>query len=162
MSFSTKTLLLGNAFTIDSCTSSVISSLGIPIWTCPPTHLKLVSELPAVLNAIIIIAKQIKLWFHEHNVKIAILRLHGASILYSASSILNYALLSSLLAFVISASFLYYVSHNMTVLFPLELHDIMDIEINLTLELMKIFLLSFCISIFTIFGVLLKYKINND
>jgi cell division transport system permease protein len=50
----------------------------------------------------------------------------------------------------------------MTVLFPLELHDIMDIEINLTLELMKIFLLSFCISIFTIFGVLLKYKINND
>lgn len=114
------------------------------------------------LFAIIIIAKQIKLWFHEHSVKIAILRLHGASILYSASSILNYALLSSLLAFIISASFLYYVSHNMTVLFPLELHDIMDIEINLTLELMKIFLLSFCISIFTIFGVLLKYKINND
>jgi cell division transport system permease protein len=112
--------------------------------------------------AIIIIAKQIKLWFHEQNVKIAILRLHGASILYSASSILNYALLSSLLAFIISSIFLYYVSHNMTVLFPLELHDIIDIKINLSLELMKIFFLSFCISIFTIFGVLLKYKINND
>jgi cell division transport system permease protein len=112
--------------------------------------------------AIIIIAKQIKLWFHEQNVKIAILRFHGASILYSASSILNYALLSSLLSFIISAIFLYYVSHNMTVLFPLELHDIIDIKINLSLELTKIFLLSFCISIFTIFGVLLKYKINND
>ena len=36
--------------------------------------------------AIIIIAKQIKLWFHEYSVKISILRLHGASILYSASS----------------------------------------------------------------------------
>ena len=114
------------------------------------------------LFAIIIIAKQIKLWFHEHNVKIAILRLHGASILYSASSILNYALLSSLLSFIISALFLFYVSNNMTVLFPLELHDIIDIKINLVLELSKIFLLSFCISIFTIFGVLLKYKITND
>ena len=50
----------------------------------------------------------------------------------------------------------------MTVLFPLELHDIIDIKINLILELSKIFLLSFCISIFTIFGVLLKYKITND
>ncbi len=112
--------------------------------------------------AIIIIAKQIKLWFHEHRVKIAILRLHGASILYSASSILNYAMLSSFLAFLLSTIFIYYISNNMTVLFPLELHDIVDIKINLLKELAKIFLLSFCISIFTIFGVLLKYKINND
>ena len=112
--------------------------------------------------AIIIIAKQIKLWFHEQHIKISILRLHGASILYSASSILNYALLSSFLAFLITTCFLYYVSNNMEVLFPLELHDIIDIQINLPLELLKIFLLSFCISIFTIFGVLLKYKITND
>lgn len=112
--------------------------------------------------AIIIIAKQIKLWFHEQSVKISILRLHGASILYSASSILNYALLSSLLAFLISAAFLYYVSNNMTVLFPLELHEIVDINMNIFTELAKIFLLSFSISTFTIFGVLLKYKITND
>jgi cell division transport system permease protein len=112
--------------------------------------------------AIIIIAKQIKLWFHEHSVKISILRLHGASILYSASSILNYALLSSLLSFLIASTFLYYVSNNMTVLFPLELHEIVDININIFFELMKIFLLSFSISTFTIFGVLLKYKITND
>ena len=106
--------------------------------------------------AIIIIAKQIKLWFHEHSTRIAILRLHGASILYSASTVLNYAIMSSFLAFLISGAFLYYVSHNMLVLFPLEL------KVDLNYELLKIFVLSFCISIFTIFGVLLKYKINND
>ena len=50
----------------------------------------------------------------------------------------------------------------MTVLFPLELHEIVDIDIKLSVEILKIFLLSFCISIFTIFGVLLKYKISND
>ena len=111
--------------------------------------------------AIIIIAKQIKLWFHEHNVKIAILRLHGASILYSASSILNYALLSSLLSFIISALFLFYVSNNMTVLFPLELHDIIDIKINLILELSKIFLLSFCISILRLHGASILYSASS-
>ena len=50
----------------------------------------------------------------------------------------------------------------MTVLFPLELHDIVDIKINIFIELSKIFLLSFGISMITIFGVLLKYKITND
>ncbi len=112
--------------------------------------------------AIIIIAKQIKLWFHEHSSKISILRLHGASILYSASSILNYALISSLLSFFICGIFLIYISNNMTILFPLELQEIVDIKINIFIELVKIFLLSFCISTFTIFGVLLKYKITND
>lgn len=112
--------------------------------------------------AIIIIAKQIKLWFHEHNVRISILKLHGASIIYSASTVLNYALVSALLSFLISSGFLYYVSNNMDLLFPLELHDIVDIKVNLFAEIVKLFLLSFCISILTIFGVLLKYKISND
>jgi len=50
----------------------------------------------------------------------------------------------------------------MSVLFPQEIQEIVDIEIDLGLEIIKLFLLSFCISIFTIFGVLLKYKISND
>ncbi|RBQ29390.1 FtsX-like permease family protein [Aliarcobacter vitoriensis] len=112
--------------------------------------------------AIIIIAKQIKLWFHEHHIKISILRLHGASILYSASSVLKYALISSLLAFLIATGFLTYISQNIDLLFPLELQDIVDIKIDIIKEIIKIFILSFCISIFTILGVLLKYKINND
>ncbi len=112
--------------------------------------------------AIIVIAKQIKLWFHEHSVEISILRLHGASILYSASSVLKYAVLSSFLAFITAGTILYYVYNNMSILFPIELHDIIDIEMSLYSEFVKLFLLSFFISIFTILGVLLKYKINND
>jgi len=50
----------------------------------------------------------------------------------------------------------------MTVLFPAELTEIVDIDFNLAVQILKIFILSFCISTFTIFGVLLKYKINND
>jgi len=112
--------------------------------------------------AIIIIAKQVKLWFHEHATKIAILRLHGASILYSASSVLNYAIISSLLSFFIVGAFLYYVSNNMMVIFPSELNDIIDVKVDFNFELFKLFILSIGISIFTILGVLFKYKINND
>ena len=112
--------------------------------------------------AIIIISKQVKLWFHEHSTKISILRLHGASVLYSASSVLNYAILSSFLSFLIVGAFLFYVSNNMMVLFPSELEGIVDIKVDFNLELFKIFILSFGISIFTIVGVLFKYKINND
>ncbi|MGM0518314.1 MAG: cell division protein FtsX [Campylobacterota bacterium] len=112
--------------------------------------------------AIIIIAKQVKLWFHEHSTKISILRLHGASVLYSASSVLNYAILSSFLSFVIVGAFLFYISNNMMVLFPTELENIVNIKVNFNLELFKIFVLSFGISILTIVGVLFKYKINND
>lgn len=112
--------------------------------------------------AIIIIAKQVKLWFHEHARKIAILRLHGASILYSASSVLNYAIISSLLSFFIVGAFLYYVSNNMMVIFPVELQDIINVKIDFNFELFKLFMLSLGISLFTIIGVLFKYKINND
>ena len=112
--------------------------------------------------AIIIIAKQIKLWFHEHHTRISILRLHGASVLYSSSSVLKYAIFSAFLACFIVGSALFYVSNNLSMLFPIELHDIVNIEIDLKLEIMKIILLSFGISIFTIIGVLFKYKINND
>lgn len=112
--------------------------------------------------AIIIIAKQIKLWFHEHSVRISILRLHGASIIYSASSVLKYALISSFLAFLISSLFLIYVSSNIEVLFPFELQEIVNVNINIEGDILKIFILSFCISVFTIFGVLFKYKISND
>lgn len=112
--------------------------------------------------SIIIIAKQIKLWFQEHRIKISILKLHGASTIYSASNVIVYALLSALIASLIASCFIYYVYNNMSVLFPTELKDITTFDMNLTFEILKIILLGFSLTFFTIFGVLLKYKINND
>ena len=115
-----------------------------------------------LIFAIIIISKQIKLWFYEHKVKISILRLHGASILYSSSSVLKYAIFSSVMASVIVSFLLYYLSNNLSIIFPNEIFEIINTPINVKAEIFKIFFLSFGISIFTILGVLLKYKITND
>ncbi len=112
--------------------------------------------------AIIMIAKQIRIWFYEHHEKITILKLHGASILYSSSTILKYAILSSFVSFfIVSATFIYLVG-NIGVLLPDDLENIVQVTLTINESLLQIFLLSFGISILTILGVLLKYKFKYD
>ncbi|RXK00375.1 cell division protein FtsX [Arcobacter sp. CECT 8986] len=115
-----------------------------------------------LIFSVLILAKQIQIWFYEHQEKIAILQLHGASILYSSSTIIKYAILSSFLAFFIVAGVFSFLVTNLTMVFPVELNDIVDVEMSLSKELFKLFFLSFGISILTIFGVLIKYKLKND
>jgi len=112
--------------------------------------------------AIIMISKQIRIWFYEHHEKITILKLHGASILYSSSTILKYAIFSSLLSFIVVSLIFVYLIDNVGIFLPDDLQGIVSVTLTLEDSLMKIFLLSFSISILTIIGVLLKYKIKHD
>lgn len=125
-------------------------------------EISLILFLVILIFSIIILAKQIQIWFYEHQEKISILQLHGASILYSSSTILKYAIFSSFLAFGIVSGLIIFVTNNLNMLFPDELNSIINVDIDLNTELIKLFLLSFGISILTIFGVLIKYKIKND
>ena len=112
--------------------------------------------------AILIISKQIRIWFFEHQEKIEILKLHGASILYSSTSIFKYAIYSSLIAFILISGIYLYAVHNIIFILPSDLENIIQLTLTSNISLMKIFLLSFSISIFTVIGVLLKYKIKYD
>lgn len=112
--------------------------------------------------AVIMISKQIRIWFYEHHEKITILKLHGASILYSSSTILKYAIISSFISFFIVSGIFIYLVDNIGVLLPNDLENIVQVTLSFDESLMKIFLLSFGISILTIIGVLLKYKIKYD
>jgi len=115
-----------------------------------------------LIFAIIMISKQIRIWFHEHHEKITILKLHGASILYSSSTILKYAIMSSLLSFLIVSGIFIYLVGDIGVLLPKDLENIVIVTLTINNSLIKIFLLSFGISILTIIGVLLKYKMKYD
>ncbi len=115
-----------------------------------------------LIFAIIMISKQIRIWFHEHHEKITILKLHGASILYSSSTILKYAIMSSLLSFLIVSGIFIYLVGDIGVLLPKDLEKIVIVTLTINNSLIKIFLLSFGISILTIVGVLLKYKMKYD
>lgn len=107
--------------------------------------------------AIIIISKQVKIWFYEHHEKIVIMKLHGASTIYSASPIINYALIGALLAFIASAFSMIFISDNLNLFIPYNIKDL-NIDVSMEFELVKLFFLSFFISIATIFGVLFNYS----
>ena len=112
--------------------------------------------------AIIMISKQIRIWFFEHHEKITILKLHGASILYSSSTILKYAIFSSLISFLLVSGIFIYLLQNIGILLPNDLEDIVVVSLTAQNSLIKVFFLSFGISILTILGVLIKYKMKHD
>lgn len=115
-----------------------------------------------LIFAMIILSKQITIWFYEHNERITIFQLHGASILYSASTVLKYALIGALISSIIVSSLFVFVTNNLHLIIPMELNSIINTKVVVNFEMLKIFALSFGISILTIFGVLFKYKIKND
>jgi len=111
---------------------------------------------------IIIISKQVKIWFYENARQITILQLHGASILYSASRIIKQALVGAFVAFFLVSSLLAFVAFNMKMFIPLELQEIVQTTINLELQILILFFLSFGISFITVMSVLISYKISNE
>jgi len=115
-----------------------------------------------LIYAVIIIAKQIKIWFYEHHEKITIMRFHGASILYSAGSVIKQAVLGAIISFFIVAGLIILLNENLSLVFPLELQSVVNIKLSVQEELIKVFVLSLFISVSTIFGVLFKYKLKND
>ena len=115
-----------------------------------------------LIFAMIILAKQVTIWFYEHNERISIYQLHGASILYSASTVLKYAFIGAMMSSIIVSSLFVFLMANLKFIIPIELNSVINTEFVLNLEILKIFGLSFGISILTIFGVLFKYKIKND
>lgn len=114
-----------------------------------------------LIFAMIILSKQITIWFYEHHERIAIFQLHGASILYSASTVLKYAMIGAFFSSIIVSSLLLFINTNLTTLVPVELSSIINLQLDFQFEILKIFGLSFGISIVTIFGVLFKYKVKN-
>lgn len=121
-----------------------------------------VSFLIILIYAVIIISKQIKIWFYEHHEKITIMRFHGASIIYSASSVIKDAIYGAIISFTIVACLLFLLDNNIAFIFPPELQEVVGIKLSIEDELIKIFSLSLFISVSTIFGVLFKYKLKND
>jgi len=111
-----------------------------------------------LLFSILLLSKQIKIWFFEHKLRIEIMKLHGASTLSSFGPIIKVAffssLFSSLFVMIVIIGFL----GNITHFFSSELIDIIHIEFDIKFDFIKILTLSIFISSLAVFGVLTKYK----
>jgi cell division transport system permease protein len=114
-----------------------------------------------IVFSILILSKQISIWFFEHQKRITIIQYHGGSIWYSSAPIMKIALISSILASIIAILLSYYVKNNLTMLFSQEILAVISDVSLLSVDMFKISLVSVIISIIPIIGVLLKYKLKH-
>lgn len=108
--------------------------------------------------SLLLLSKQIKIWFYEHSERITIIQLHGGSLLYASKPILKIILLSAFSSSIVITTLLYFISENLTQLIQPEIISILPTVINLELEMVQIVLLSFFVPLVTFFGLLIQYK----
>ena len=114
------------------------------------------------LFAVLVISKQVNIWFYEHKERIAIMKLHGASVYYSAKPIIMLTFFSSITSTIIVVIFIILFSNNSSLIFSDELKEITNIRFDILLESIKLFAISIFISFISILGVLTKLKIKPD
>lgn len=114
-----------------------------------------------VLFALLILLKQVKIWFYEHHERIAIMKLHGASLFYCAKPLIKIAIYSSIVASVIVLGLTYLFLENFNSIVPEALSQLTFFHLPFGLEFYKIALLSLIISLGTVFTVLIKHKFHD-
>lgn len=111
-----------------------------------------------LILSILLISKQIKIWFYEHKQRIEIIQLHGGSLMYGSKPILNIMFLSSFFSAIFVVSVVYFVMENLSGIVQPELMSIIPSNLSLIIEMVQIAVLAFLIPIITYMGLVFKYK----
>ncbi len=111
--------------------------------------------------AFLLLGQQIKIWFLEHSQRIAIIQLHGGSIMYSLKPILKVMFLSTIFSSVVVCMGSYFILQNISLLLQPELISLIPDIKTFQIDMVKIVLLAFSIPMVTFFGLLIKYKLRS-
>jgi cell division transport system permease protein len=115
-----------------------------------------------VIFAFLTMITQVKIWFYENKERLDIIKLHGGSIYYGAKPIINIAFLSSIFASLFVIGIIYLIKDNLHFFFTVEMLKL--INANFTtysyIEISSVFLISIVLSLVTVFGILLKYRLK--
>ena len=116
--------------------------------------------LVVLILSMLLLSKQVQIWFYEHRERISIIQLHGGSLLYSSMPIIKTIITSALVSSVIVYTILYIVSINLSSLLSPELAVILPGKMNLSFEIIKIVALAFVMPFITFAGLIIKYKMR--
>jgi cell division transport system permease protein len=114
--------------------------------------------LVVLILSILLLSKQIKIWFYEHEERITIIQLHGGTLFYSSIPILKTIITSAIVSSVVVYAVLYLVAVNLAYLVAPEITMILPPHINMSFEIIYILLLAFFIPMVTFVGLLVRYK----
>ncbi|MEA2018470.1 MAG: cell division protein FtsX [Campylobacterota bacterium] len=121
-------------------------------------NIVLVLFVAVMVLSVLLLSKQIKIWFFEHNERISIILLHGGSLFYSAKPILRIIIFSSIVSGAVVIGLLYLIVNNLHNIIQPEILSLMPEIIDLELEIMQVVILSFVIPLITFFGLLVQHK----
>jgi len=142
------------------------------IETFSNDHNKLYSLLVLVQNiifilfssvlilSILLLSKQIKIWFFEHSERISIIQLHGGSLIYSTTPIMKIILGSAFFSSILSSLLLFIVISNIDLIIAPEVISLIPTVLSMEKEIVQIFGLAIVIPSVTFFGLLVKYKLQ--
>jgi len=111
-----------------------------------------------LLFSILLLSKQIKIWFFEQNDRITIIQLHGGSLLYSSKPILKVIISSAIFSSIFVSLLLYFVMINISAIVQPEIVVFIPKVFSLDMEIVQILSLAFVIPLITFFGLLIQYK----
>jgi len=123
-------------------------------------NIVLILFMVVLVLSVLLLSKQIKIWFYEHRERISIIQLHGGTLLYSSKPILKIIFSSALFSGLFVYLFLYLIVSNISFLVQPELLTIISKNISLEFEIIKILILAFVIPMITFFGLLVQYKLK--
>lgn len=114
-----------------------------------------------IIFSILILSQQTSIWFLEHKKRITIIEYHGGSIFYSAMPIIKIAIVSSILASIATIALNMGIKNNLSIIFSSEILSILSNVDTLNVDILMIVAISMMISIISIVGVLIKYKLTS-
>jgi len=110
------------------------------------------------LLSILLLSKQIKIWFFEHNERISIIQLHGGSLIYASKPIIKIIFASAFFTSIVSSALLFGIISNIHFFIEPEIMALIPSVFSMEFEIIQIFILSLTIPFVTFFGLLVKYK----
>lgn len=113
-----------------------------------------------IVFGLLILIKQVKIWFYEHHERISIMRLHGASIVYCAKPLIKTAFYASIITSAVVLGSTFFLLSSLEQYLPQSLIQSSFTKVDFDIAFYQIFVVSLIISIGTVISVLIKHRFN--
>ena len=111
-----------------------------------------------LIFAVIILSKQVEIWFFEHDRRISIIQYYGGSIFYGAIPMIRLAAISFVLSSLFVIALTHFMISNLSSFVAPEIIAIIPDNFIMQIDYIGIFGLSFLVSCIAIIAVLAKHK----
>ncbi len=112
-----------------------------------------------LVSSVLLLSKQITIWFFEHSKRISIMEFHGSSIFYSAMPMVRLSIISMILSSALVIAMNYFIVNNLALFVNSEIMNIVA-GMSLSINAIYVVLVALLVSVVSIASVIIKHKIK--